>query len=233
LIRLDPRAQLAWLAATVLGALGGGVPGLAGGGLLASAVLLRAGALAAWWRVVGALAPLAALMILLDALAGAPAHGLELAARLLVLGTIGLAFSRWTDDEAVIAGLRALRVPYAITFVLVAGARFIPAAAADVAQVRDAARLRGVVVDGPPWRQLAGWRLLLVPLVVSTVRRGLQLGEAMEARAFGAQPRRTVRYRLAWRARDTLAVLGAALYLAFALAAPRLPSLWPAGGAAP
>jgi energy-coupling factor transporter transmembrane protein EcfT len=84
--------------------------------------------------------------------------------------------------------------------------------AAEIMDLRDAARLRGVQLDGPVWRQLAGWRLLVVPLLVSTVRRGLQLGEAMEARAFGTAPRRTVRYHLRWRFRDTVALALAVAY---------------------
>jgi energy-coupling factor transport system permease protein len=96
----------------------------------------------------------------------------------------------------------------------------VPNTVEDLANLRDSARLRGVRLDGPPWQQLAGWRVLLVPLLVITVRRGLQLGEAMEARAFGASARRTSRVRLRWRPVDGLAVLLVGGYVAglFALA---------------
>jgi energy-coupling factor transport system permease protein len=96
---------------------------------------------------------------------------------------------------------------------LVAGSSYVPATLSDLSHLRDAARLRGITLDGPPWKQLGGWRRLLVPLLVSTVRRGLQLGEAMEARAFGATRSRTQRRILRWRLADTVALLAAALYL--------------------
>lgn len=217
--RLDPRAQLAWLLAAVLGALFGGDTGLLGAALLAAGLLLAAWAIRGWLRLLAPLLPLALLVVALDALAGQPARGLRVGARLVILASLGFAFARSADGEALVAGLRALRVPYAAVFVLVAGARFVPTMAADLATLRDAARLRGVRLDGPPWRQAAGWRRLLVPLLVGTIRRGLQLGEAMEARGFGASARRTTRYRVTWRARDTCALLAALAYLGGLLAA--------------
>lgn len=210
---LDPRAQLGWLLAAVLGALFGGDPGLLGAALLAGSLLLAGRAVRPWLRLLVALLPLALLVAALDGLAGQPARGARVGARLVVLASLGFAFARTANAEALMAGLQALRVPYPLVFVLVAGARFVPTAAADLATLRDAARLRGVALDGPPWRQVAGWRRLLVPLLVGTVRRGLQLGEAMEARAFGARPRRTTRHRVRWRGRDTAALLAAAAYL--------------------
>lgn len=209
----DPRAQLAWLAAAIAGALFGGDPGLIAAAVLAAVAIGAAGALRAWLRLVTALLPLAAMIALFDLLAGQPLSGARVAARLIVLASLGLGFARTTDGEALIAGLRALRVPYPVVFVLVAGGRFVPTTGADLADLRDAARLRGIVLDGPPWRQIAGWRRLLVPLLVVTIRRGLQLGEAMEARAFNASRHRTTRYRLAWRPRDTAALAAGVAYL--------------------
>ncbi len=209
---LDPRAQLAWLVALLVATFAGADVGLASTALLSLAGVIAAGAVAPWLRLVGALAPLVVMVAALNALAGLGSEGVRPAARLVIAGTAGFAFARAASGEQLAAGLRALRVPYPIVFTLVTGARFIPTAAADLANLRDAARLRGVRLDGPPWSQLAGWRRLLVPLLVGTVRRGLQLGEAMEARAFGASPRRTTRHRLAWRLTDSLALGAATAY---------------------
>jgi energy-coupling factor transporter transmembrane protein EcfT len=211
--RLDPRVQLAWLLVVVLGTLLGDV-GLAAAAALGAATIGLERAVGRWLRVLAPLLPLAGLVVLFDLLGGQGGPGgVRVAARLLVLATVGFAFAQAADGERLIAGLRALHVPYAVVFVLVAGGRFVPATVADLANLRDAARLRGVRLDGSPWRQFAGWRRLLVPLLVTTVRRGLQTGEAMEARAFGSSRQRTQRVGLAWRRRDTLALVGAAGYL--------------------
>jgi energy-coupling factor transporter transmembrane protein EcfT len=219
---LDPRAQLAWLTAVVVAALFGGDLGLLAGAALASALSIASGQTRRALRVLLAIAPIAALVVVLDALAGRPDTGARVAIRLATLALVGSAFASCADGEALIAGLRALRVPYAITFVLVVGARSVPTTAADLATLRDSARLRGLVLDGPPWRQVDGWRRLLVPLLVDTVRRGLQLGEAMEARAFGALRSRTTRRQLQWRWRDTVALASAFLYSAILLGVDRV-----------
>jgi energy-coupling factor transport system permease protein len=209
---LDPRASLAWLLVSVGGALFCGDVGLGAALALALMVLWRSAALGDWLRLLRALLPLAVVVVGLDFVASGSGLGVRTAARLVTLASLGLAFTRMADAERLLAGLAALRVPYRVSFVLVNGARFVPAVWEDVSALRDAARLRGVRLDGPPWRQAAGWRRLLVPLLVTTVRRGLQLGEAMEARAFGALPARTRRYALTWRRRDSAALAAAVAY---------------------
>lgn len=215
---LDPRAQLAALAAVVLGALFGGTVGVAAAALVAAATLVASRAVMAGWRVALAVAPLAAAVLALDAIAGEVIRGGLAASRLVALALAGCAFARTADAEALVAALRWLRVPYAMTFVIVTGARLVPLTAADLADLRDAARLRGVDLDGAPASRLAGWRRLLVPLVVASIRRALRLGEAMEVRGFVPGRPRTERAPLRWRGRDTLALVAACAYAAVILA---------------
>ncbi len=211
---LDPRVQLAWLTVVLAGILLGGQAGLAAGFIAGAVGVVGTGSGRGWLRLLWVLVPLLGLLVLLDLLAGSPLRGALTATRLLALATVGYAFTHLADGENLVAGLSALRLPYAITFVLVAGARFVPSTLADLTALRDAARLRGLVLDGPPWKQIRGWSVLLVPLVVWTIRRGLHLGEAMEARAFDASGPRTIRRQLAWTRRDAVAALAAAGYLA-------------------
>lgn len=210
---LDPRAQLALLVAIVLGTLIGGTAGILAAALVAVAVLAASHAAGFGWSVAVAVAPLAAAVFALDALAGEAARGALAASRLVVLALVGSAFARAADAEALVAALRWLRVPYALTFVLVTGARLVPLTAADLADLRDAARLRGIDLDGTPASRLAGWRRLLVPLIVATIRRAMRLGEAMEARGFVPGSPRTQRVRLRWRPVDGAAVAVALAYL--------------------
>lgn len=217
----DPRAELALLAMGIAAVLVGGPTGIAAVTLTIALLSLRDGAGVTRYRALLALLPLAAAVAILDTLAGDPARGVLEAARLLTLVALGAFFAQRSDGERLVAALLALRVPFAVSFVLVAGARFVPVAATDIRELRDAARLRGLTIDGGIGRQLTGWRLLIVPLLVTTVRRGLQLGEAMELRAFGVGPRGVGDTRLHWSAGDTLvcvsgllglvAILGAAI----------------------
>lgn len=221
--RTDPRAQLAVLAAALLATLFGGVAGLVCGAAIAIVCTAFAPAPRRSIGPLVGLLPIAVFIALLDALAGRAAEGLGAAIRLEVTTAIALAFARSADARAIADGMSALRLPYAFVFVLVAGSRFIPVTASDLGELVTAARLRGIAVDAAPLRRIAAWRVLLVPLLVITVRRGLQLGEAMEARGFSTASRRTVRTRLRWRASDALVTLGAVAYLvAIALIGSRL-----------
>lgn len=211
---LDPRAQLAWLAAVVLGALFGGVVGVAAAAGAALAVIAagRSGRTAR--RTVIAVLPLGAAIVLIDALAGQADRGLLSGARIVALALVGAAFAVMADGEALVGALRWARVPYDVTFALVAGARLVPLASADLGDLADAARLRGIAVDGAPVDRLRSWARLLVPLLVVTIRRGLRLGEAMEARGFVPGGARTVRSQLRWTAPDAVASAAALAYLA-------------------
>lgn len=222
---LDPRAQLAVLAALLLGTLFAGVPGLAGGAVAAIVTNSGRARAARTLRVIIAVAPLALSVALLDALAGRAAQGAQAAIRLLEVTAIAISFAGSVDGNAIAAGLRALRVPFAFVFVLLTGARFVPIAASDLGELVDAARLRGIAGAGSAWLRFATWRVLLIPLLVVTVRRGLKLGEAMEARGFASGAGRTSLVALRWQGRDTLVAVLALLYLT-ALVAVGLSGPW-------
>lgn len=216
---LDPRAHLALLLAVVLGVLFGGPPGIGAAAVVAAGALVRVRAVPAAARVTVAVAPLALAVLALDWLAGEPARGALAASRLVTLALVSTAFAHLADGEALVAALRWIRMPYALTFVLVTGTRLVPLAAADLADLRDAAQLRGMELGGSPRSRLAAWRILLVPLLVTTIRRALRLGEAMEARGFAPDLPRTTRLRLFWRARDTLALALAVGYVSLLIVA--------------
>jgi len=218
----DPRAQLAVLAALLLATLFGG-----GIGLICSTV-----AAAAWIatrpdrtrsiRTIAAVAPLAIAVAALDALTGRTAEGAAAGLRLVTVTALAIAFARGADARAIAEGLRAMRVPYPLVFVLVVGARFVPVAATDLGDLIDAARLRGITVSGPAWRRIADWTVLLVPLLVLSIHRGLQLGEAMEARGVSDGARSTRTAGLRWRGRDTAVLAAAAATLVAVLALDRV-----------
>jgi len=217
-VRLDPRALILAAAALLLGILLGGPAGLlAGTGAAVALAIAGRGTLGAYARPLATVAPLALFVAALDALAGRAPEGALAAARLLAVTLLALALARRAEPRRITDGLLALHLPYALVFVLVTGARFVPVATTDLAELRDAAVLRGIGLGGTAWERFAGWRAILVPLLVVTIRRGLQLGEAMEARGFSSAARRTSHVDLRWRARDSLALALAAGYLAAVL----------------
>ena len=102
---------------------------------------------------------------------------------------------------------------------------------ADEAQtIMDAQRSRGLELDkGNFVTRIKNYIPILLPLIINSIRRSLELAEAMESRAFGATEDRTNLYTLTLRRIDLIflvAVLGLlAVALYYRLYAPPLPSL--------
>jgi len=125
-------------------------------------------------------------------------NGVAIFFRILALASLALIFTLTTDPARLVESvIQVARVPYRIGFTLYAALRFIPVLENEAQVLANAHRVRGV---GAGYR--AGWsgwaarlRLtasLVVPLLVSGRRRARLMALAMDSRAFGAAPTRTV-----------------------------------------
>ena len=96
--------------------------------------------------------------------------------------------------------------------------RFLPQFATELVTVYHAQISRGAGLDGSPVRGMRMLSSLLIPLFTSAFRHAETLSAAMDARCYGAEPRRTSLHdrRLAG---GSLAVLAAGLALCAAVAA--------------
>lgn len=104
-----------------------------------------------------------------------------LALRLVVPLTIGLLIISTTDPTYLAKGLRKLKMPIAIVFMVLAGLRFIPIVTEQLFHILDAQTIRGVSSS-----RLARSKLLMLPLFISSLRRTRTMGLACEAKGFGA-----------------------------------------------
>ncbi len=88
--------------------------------------------------------------------------------------------------------LGMLRLPKSVTFSLVIALRFIPVMADDIQTISAAQASRGYRGDvGGPLERIRRFAPILLPAIVSAVRRSQILAEAMESRCFGSPARRT------------------------------------------
>jgi energy-coupling factor transport system permease protein len=92
--------------------------------------------------------------------------------------------------------------------------------AVDAQTVVDAQRSRGLELDkGNFMKRIRNYIPILIPLIISAIRRSVELAEALEARGFGATEKRTSLVTLKMRLADyvvvmlTLIGLGIALYV--------------------
>ena len=122
----------------------------------------------------------------------------------LRLASVGLAFAAYAlllDHDRLMQTVRFAR-PAALA------TRMMPTLERDAAGFVEALRGRGVQIAG-----IRGRAALLSPLLASSLERGLNLAEAMEARGYGRSGRTTLPPP-SWRARDSAAVVMAAAIVA-------------------
>jgi energy-coupling factor transport system permease protein len=109
---------------------------------------------------------------------------------------VGFAFAAYAlllDHDRVLRSVRFARTAALAT-------RLLPTLERDATGFVESLRGRGIAVTG-----VRGHAMLLSPLLASSLERGLNLAEAMEARGYGRAGRTSVP-RPPWRARDTAAV---------------------------
>ena len=149
-------------------------------------------------------------------------YALSLTIRFLVLITSFSIFFLTTSPDKLSLAFDKARIPYEFNFAFITAIRFVPVLADEAQSIIDAQRSRGLELEkGNFLARIRNYIPILLPLIINSIRRSLELAEAMESRAFGATSRRTNLYELKMNRSDyvvlaisTLALL-AALYFRF------------------
>ncbi len=113
-----------------------------------------------------------------------------------------------TSPESFSHALVKMRIPYAYAASITIAFRFIPTLANDLEQIKDAQYSRGHAFSKKGiLSQIKGLVPVLIPLIISSIRRALNLAEALESRAFGAVENRTELFELKIRGVDILMMI--------------------------
>jgi energy-coupling factor transport system permease protein len=224
--RLSPIPKLAWLLAVVVVAFASFDPRLLAaitvGGLLLAA---SAGIAGSAVRTLVTLAPLAAAIVVLQAIAPAicgtsctpaahvgvltvyeegVARGLTFIVRILAMEGAAIVVLQTTHPSDLVAGLGRLRVPYLLTVMVALTLQLVPVLQAEVRTVLAAQRARGLRGTG-----VGAVIPALVPVFAGTVERVQQLAIGLESRGFGASGPRTSYRRIGFSTPErALAVVG-------------------------
>jgi energy-coupling factor transport system permease protein len=149
--------------------------------------------------------------------------------RFLVLVESFSVFFLTTSPDHLGLALEQTRMPYEFVFAFTTAVRFVPVLAEEAQTIMDAQKSRGLELEkGNFLKRIRNYIPILIPLIVSAIRRSLELAEAMESRAWGAIKKRTNLYRLEMHKGDivliimTVAILAAATYVRLFV---RIPSL--------
>lgn len=157
-------------------------------------------------------------------------YSLSLTMRFIVLVTSFSLFFITTSPDKLSLALEKARIPYEFNFAFITAIRFVPVLADEAQTIMDAQRSRGLELDkGNFLTRIKNYIPILLPLIINSIRRSLELAEAMESRAFGATDDRTNLYELKMNNLDLGVLVVAVILLVFAVYAklylPPFPSL--------
>jgi energy-coupling factor transporter transmembrane protein EcfT len=137
---------------------------------------------------------------------GALLAGLANATRLAAISFVVLVWVGTTDARELVRSFTRLGLPFRWGMALTIGLRFIPTFAGVYATVSDAQQARGLILRGRGLARARGMLPILVASFVTALRASEQLAMTLEARGFGASPRRTTLRDLTMRRADWLAL---------------------------
>ncbi|MGD0158788.1 MAG: energy-coupling factor transporter transmembrane component T [Candidatus Bathyarchaeia archaeon] len=137
-----------------------------------------------------------------------------------------------TSPDHLGLAMEQTHVPYEFVFAFTTAVRFVPVLAEEAETIMDAQKARGLELEkGNFLKRIRNYIPILIPLIVSAIRRSLELAEAMESRAWGATKKRTNLYVLRLHRGDavmmaiTLGVLASAIYVRIFVHIPSVSSL--------
>ncbi len=97
------------------------------------------------------------------------------------------------------------KIPYEISFMVMAAIRFIPMLTEEGRDVMCAVQMRGTKIKNTSLaHKLSVYKSILIPIVSGAIRRSEYMATAMEARAFRALPKRTSMRKLVLKRSDII-----------------------------
>lgn len=152
--------------------------------------------------------------------------------RFVVLVESFSVFFLTTSPDHLGLALEQTRVPYEFSFAFTTAVRFVPVLAEEAQTIMDAQKARGLEMEkGNFMKRIRNYIPVLIPLIVSAIRRSLELAEAMESRAWGATKKRTNLYALKLHRGDfallalTVGILAVSIYVYLFIPVPTLVQL--------
>ena len=147
-------------------------------------------------------------------------YAIAMTLRFIVLVESFSIFFLTTSPDHLGLALERSHMPYEFCFAFTTAVRFVPVLAEEAQTIMDAQKARGLELEGGNFlKRIRNYIPILIPLIVSAIRRSLELAEAMESRAWGATKNRTNLYVLQMRRGDlvllavTTGILAVAVYV--------------------
>ena len=172
-----------------------------------------------WFRSLKASIILAGFIFVMNFIFGGNLfYSITMAFRFLVIVSSFSVFFLTTSPDDLGLALEQSHFPYEFSFAFTTAIRFVPELAKEAQTIVDAQRSRGLELEGGSiMKRIRNYMPILIPLIISAIRRSMELAEAMESRSFGAIRKRTSLYILKLRFIDYLVISVSILALAVAI----------------
>lgn len=148
--------------------------------------------------------------------------------RIIILMVVFSIYFQTTPPEDLTQALYLMKMSYPTAFSFSLAFRFVPTMARETQIVMDAQRSRGhQIQEGGMLQQIKNLFPLLIPLIMNSIRRAMNVAEALQTRAFGAQPHPSFYYPLQFRKNDLFFIIGNLGILILGLLLYFIPTLFP------
>ena len=155
-------------------------------------------------------------------------YSVAMTLRFVVLVETFSIFFLTTSPDLLGLALEQSHIPYEFCFAFTTAVRFVPVLADEAQTIMDAQKSRGLELErGNFLKRIRNYIPILIPLIVSAIRRSLELAEAMESRAWGATEKRTNLYVLKLKRTDYALAFASICVLVIAILVWRFVSIPP------
>ena len=155
-------------------------------------------------------------------------YSVAMTLRFVVLVETFSIFFLTTSPDLLGLALEQSHIPYEFCFAFTTAVRFVPVLADEAQTIMDAQKSRGLELErGNFLKRIRNYIPILIPLIVSAIRRSLELAEAMESRAWGATEKRTNLYVLKLKRTDYALAFASICVLVVAILVWRFVSIPP------
>ena len=124
-----------------------------------------------------------------------------------IISSTSMFFLITSPDELEMV-MKWMRIPRDFVFAFVTAIRFVPVLIMDTTRIMDSQKSRGLELEkGNIIKRIRNFIPILIPLILISIKRSLNLAEAMESRAYGVIKKPTSLYKLKFSQRDGISTI--------------------------
>lgn len=158
-----------------------------------------------WMKSIRGLSFLYILVLILNTLFLSFNFAIAMILRISIMISAFSVFFLTVDPNDLALSLISMKFPYEFAFSFSLAFRFVPTIAIEAQNIIDAQQSRGYELQKKGIiNQIKNLFPLLVPLIVSSIKRAFNVAEALESRAFGSNNERTFYFIIKYNFKDWL-----------------------------